>query len=213
MKDFKKRIKRHGFTTLELMVVIATIAILASLLIPTFGKVKRSMYMNQSRIQLSRYVFGLNSYYREYGYFPQIISEGASLATEMVLTLDATSSANLIRALSGKETDGASILSAEHVPLNPSGRDFIEFSDDDFYKNTDGTIDRGMLADRFNNKDIHFVIEDRSDTDAVILRDVFSTYPSIQEKISPSGLRERTAFFTVGDNKQSLDVVSWSSGN
>jgi type II secretory pathway pseudopilin PulG len=175
--------KNRAFTTLELIVVIATTAILASLILPTFGKAKRSLYANQSKIQFSRYVFGLNAYYREYGYFPQIITKGTALTSESIITLTAAPSANLIRALSGKDTDGVSALSSTYEYLNPNGTQFVEFSDDDFFKKTDGNIDRTLLADRFNNSSIYLVVENDADTDAVILQNKFNSYATIQEKV------------------------------
>jgi type II secretory pathway pseudopilin PulG len=203
--------KNRAFTTLELIVVIATIAILASLILPTFGKVKRSMYANQSKIQFSRYVLGLNAYYREYGYFPQIVSSGTALTADTVIELTAASSENLIRALSGKKTDGVNPLPPADEYLNPNGIQFTEFSDDDFFKKTDGSIDRTLLADRFNNRTIYLVVEDDSDEDAVIPYSAFSSYTSIQEKVSTAGLREKVAIFTVGNNDNSIDVVSWKT--
>jgi type II secretory pathway pseudopilin PulG len=204
--------KNRAFTTLELIVVIATIAILASLILPTFGKAKRSLYANQSKIQFSRYVFGLNAYYREYGYFPQIVTKGTPLSSETVITLDTTSSANLICALSGKDIDGVTALSSTEY-LNPNGTQFVEFSDDDFAKNTDGSINRSLLADRFNNSLIRLIVEDDADMDAVIPQTAINntTYPTIREKVPSTGLRERVAIFTVGDNNTSIDVVSWKT--
>ncbi|MDR2812506.1 MAG: type II secretion system GspH family protein [Puniceicoccales bacterium] len=200
---------KRAFTTLELVVVIATIAILASLILPTFGKVKRSMYANQSKIQFSRYVFGLNAYFREYGYFPKIT--GSDLDSETVITVTAASSSNLIRALSGKETNGVSALSTTNNYLNPNGTQFVEFSDDDFFKKTDGSIDRTLLADRFNNTSICLVVEKDSDEDAVIPQSTFGSYATIKEKVPAEGLRERVAIFTVGNNDTSIDVISWEA--
>ena len=213
-KLFLKYSKKNcAFTTLELIVVITTIVILASLILPTFSKVRRSIYANQSKIQFSRYVSGLIAYYREYGYFPRIVSPTSDLSFETVIVLDTTSSPNLIRALSGKELDGASALLTENTYLNPNGIQFVEFSDDDFFKNTNGTIDRSLLADRFNNKSICLVVEKDSDTDAVISQNVFSssTYPTIVEKVPSDGLREKVVIFTVGNGDTSLDVVSWKT--
>jgi type II secretory pathway pseudopilin PulG len=190
---------------------MAAIAVLASIILPAFGKVKRSMYVNQSKIQFGRYVFALNAYYREYGYFPQIAGKDTSLAPETIISLDATRSANLIRALSGKEIDGTSPLGTDSEYLNSHGISFLEFSDDDFQKNNDGTYNRTRLADRFNNTDIKLVVESdaTADTDVVIPQSVFNGYATIKEKVPTDGLREKVAIFTIGDGDKSLDVVSW----
>jgi type II secretory pathway pseudopilin PulG len=203
--------KNRAFTTLELIVVIATIAILASLILPTFGKVKRSMYANQSKIQFSRYVCSLNAYYRGYGYFPRLVASGSDLASESIITLLLIYSANLIRALSGKELEGVNALSSINEYLNPNGMQFVEFSDDDFAKNADGTINRHLLADRFNNTSIYLVVENDVDTDAVIPQSIFNSYVTIKEKVPAEGLRERVAIFPVGNNDTSIDVVSWKT--
>jgi type II secretory pathway pseudopilin PulG len=203
--------KNRAFTTLELIVVIATIAILVSLILPTFGKVKRSMYASQSKLQIGRYVFGLIAYHSEYGYFPQITAKGTALESDKVITLNVTSSANLIRALSGKNIDGVSALSSTYEYLNPNGTQFIEFSDSDFAKNADGSVNHSLLADRFNNPNIHLIVEDDTDGDAVIPQSAFNDYATIKEKVPSTGLRGRVAIFTVGDNDTSIDVVSWEA--
>ncbi|MDR0590419.1 MAG: type II secretion system GspH family protein [Puniceicoccales bacterium] len=211
MENFIKKSKKFAFTTLELMVVMAAIAILASIVLPAFGKVKRSVYMNQSKIQFGRYVFALNAYYREYGYFPQIADKDTPLASETIISLDETKSINLIRALSGKEINGVSPLETNSEYLNPRGISFLEFSDDDFQKNSDGTYNRTRLADRFNNADIKLVVENdaATDTDVVIPQNIFNACPTIKEKVPDSGLREKVAIFTIGDDNKSIDVVSW----
>ncbi|MDR1435219.1 MAG: type II secretion system GspH family protein [Puniceicoccales bacterium] len=203
--------EQRAFTLVELLVVIATIAILMSFTFPAWGKARRSMRMNQSRIQFNRYVLGLNSYYREYGYFPQIMEEDIPLISESIISIDATSSINLILALSGREIDGVNPLTADHEYLNPNGVQFMEFSDDDFWKKNNGTIDRGRLADRFNNPHIKLVIESDSDPDALIPQEVFNGYATIKGKVPSIGLREKVAIFSMGDNDKSIDVISWKA--
>jgi prepilin-type N-terminal cleavage/methylation domain-containing protein len=212
LKNGYGKAKEHSaFTLLELMVAIATIAILMSLIFPAWGKARRSMRMNQSKIQFNRYVLGLNSYYREYGYFPQILEEGIPLISESIISIDGTSSTHLILALSGREIDGVNPLRADHEYLNPNGVQFMEFSDDDFWKKNNEIIDRTRLADRFNNPHIKLIIESDSDPDVLIPQEVFNDYVTIKAKVPAAGLREKIAIFSVGDNDKSIDVISWKS--
>lgn len=203
---------RSAFTILELLAVITTIAVLIGLIWPNFSRVKRSMYLAQSRVQLSRYAVGMRDYFETYGTFPRLLSPSEDLPSEQIITLNATASANLIRALSGKELDGITELSDAYAYLNPNGTNFLEFTDDDFFlKKQDKTIDRTRLADRFNNPDIYFVIESATDDDVLIPQNIFSQYKSIQKKVPEAGLREKVLFFTIGDNNHSLDAISWRS--
>lgn len=203
---------RSAFTILELLAVIATIAVLIGLIWPNFSRVKRSMYLAQSRVQLSRYAVGMRDYFEAYGTFPRLLSPSEDLPSEQIITLNATASENLIRALSGKELDGITELSDAHAYLNPNGTNFLEFTDDDFFlKKQDKTIDRTRLADRFNNPDIYFVIESATDDDVLIPQNIFSQYKSIQKKVPEAGIREKVLFFTIGDNNRSLDAISWRS--
>lgn len=200
---------RRAFSIIELVVVLAALMVLLSLLLPAFSKAKNTVYLNQSRMQLSRYVYAMNEYVRDYGEFPRLFSENEELPSETVLILNREASKNFILALTGCELDGVTPLSDDHTYLNPEGTAYLTFSDDDFYRNSDGTIDRTRLADRFNNPNLHFIVENPTDSDVLIPKSVFGDYKTILPKVPEEGLRERVVFFTVGDHSRSLDVTSW----
>ena len=59
-----------GFTLIELLMVIAIIGILAGILIPTVGAVRKQANIAASKSQLSNYVTAITMFKGEYGYFP-----------------------------------------------------------------------------------------------------------------------------------------------
>ncbi len=65
----KKHYKK-GFTLIELLMVIAIIGILAGILIPTVGAVKKQANIAASKSQLSGYVSAISMFKTEYSYFP-----------------------------------------------------------------------------------------------------------------------------------------------
>ena len=59
-----------GFTLIELLMVIAIIGILAGILIPTVGAVRKQANLAASKAQLTGYVNAIQMFKGEYGYFP-----------------------------------------------------------------------------------------------------------------------------------------------
>jgi hypothetical protein len=82
--------------TLEIIVPPATIAIRASLILQTFGKIKRPVCANQSKIQFCRYVCGFNISSPEYGFFPRTVALGSDLGSESIVAFSLIDSENLI---------------------------------------------------------------------------------------------------------------------
>jgi prepilin-type N-terminal cleavage/methylation domain-containing protein len=64
-----------GFTLVELLTVIAIIAILAAMLLPVLSRVKLSAYRTQARVQVNDIATAIQAYDSAYGRFP--VSPGA----------------------------------------------------------------------------------------------------------------------------------------
>lgn len=64
--------KISGFTLIELLMVIAIIGILAGILIPTVGAVRKQANIAASKAQLSSYVNAIQLFKGEYNYYPFI---------------------------------------------------------------------------------------------------------------------------------------------
>ena len=192
---------KRGFTLLELLAVITALSILMGIVLPAIGKVKRSVAAQQCKIQYQRYVQALVANYNEYGQFPSWLS----------INTPVNISGNLDKfcaSLTGKENDGLTLISDDELKAyNPYLIEFLELSDVDFNVINNTNSLRDKICNAFNQHDIFIVI---SDGDMFIPKSAFNAYESIKKKIPDTGLRERVAIFSVGDNKRSIDVVSWN---
>lgn len=149
--------KTSAFTLIELLMVIAIIGILAGILIPTVGAVRKQANIAASKAQLSSYVNALQMFKGEYGYFPAF---GVSVSGESYDVPLATKSSEFIRTLSGREINGNPISADAAKTLgNRRAQSFHSFSESEFLLDDDDTIDDSQLADRFNNTNIVVVID------------------------------------------------------
>jgi len=143
-----------GFTLIELLMVIAIIGILAGILIPTVGAVRKQANIAASKAQLSNYVTAITMFKGEYGYYP-FVTGGADVDVEL-----ATDSDTFIKTLSARDpANGTKVTEGG----NRRQIAFHSFSESEFLLNDDDTVDDTQLADRFNNTDITIRIDGDGD--------------------------------------------------
>ncbi|HBO57969.1 MAG TPA: prepilin-type cleavage/methylation domain-containing protein [Opitutae bacterium] len=146
--------RKHAFTLIELLMVIAIIGILAGILIPTVSAVKRQANVAASKSQLSQYVNAIQLFKGEYGYYPFADAHVDSGKNINSLSDD------FIETLSGRgATDGVSTS----VGGNRREITFHSFSEAEFYLQSNGTVDPTKIADRLNNMKIFIVIDGDGD--------------------------------------------------
>lgn len=145
-----------GFTLIELLMVIAIIGILAGILIPTVGTVRKQANIAASKSQLSSYVNAIQMFKGEYGYLPFV--SGAE-DTELDLSQNATST-EFIETLSGRDaTSGGTKSEGGNRRLIS----FHSFSESEFFIQDNNDTDPTQIADRFNNTRITIVIDGDGD--------------------------------------------------
>ncbi|MEO0509626.1 MAG: prepilin-type N-terminal cleavage/methylation domain-containing protein [Verrucomicrobiota bacterium] len=164
-----KNNNESAFTLIELLMVVAIIAILAGILIPAIGAVRKQANVAASKAQISGYVNAIQMFKGEYNYLP-FVTGGAD--TTIDLSSGAQSQA-FIETLSGKDpTTGAVVQTGGNRRSSP----FHSFSDSDFLLEDDNSISQTQLADRFGNVNIKVRLD--GDGDGLIDPDVAGTSPA-----------------------------------
>lgn len=146
---------RPAFTLVELLTVIAIIGILAGILIPATGIVRRAARTAQSVATFSSYCASITNYRSDYGFFPNLNYSGAAPADNTVINLAAAANRhdNFIMALSFAKADGSALTTAERQGLNRKGIAFYQFTDADF-RRRGAPADPYVLTDRHDNPNV-----------------------------------------------------------
>ena len=174
-----------AFTIIELLTVVAIIAILSSILIPVAGGIIRQSRIAASKARLWQYITAIEQFKAEYNYYPTVHSDGGSGNGLIDLSVTATSR-DFIETLSGRDSNGD--------PINEGGNyrsiQFYDFSEDEF---EDEDSDTDQLSDQFNNIEIFIMID--VDGDGLI-------NPSSTDPASPGQIKgNATAWVEAsGDN-------------
>ena len=157
-----KNEKISGFTLIELLMVIAIIGILAGILIPTVGAVRKQANIAASKSQLSSYVNAIQLFKGEYSYLPFVTS---SADVELDLSQNSTST-KFIETLSARDAS-----SGVQKSVNGNRRliSFHSFSESEFYLNDSDVTDPTQIADRFNNRNITIVIDGDGDGEITVI--------------------------------------------
>jgi prepilin-type N-terminal cleavage/methylation domain-containing protein len=145
--------KTSAFTLIELLMVIAIIGILAGILIPTVGSVRKQANIAASKAQLSNYVNAIGLFKSEYKYYP-FVTGTVDETEDLGLTSD-----TFMETLSGRDSSGD--------PTSTGGNrrmiGFHSFSESEFQRDDSDLVVLDQLADRFNNVNIKILIDGDGD--------------------------------------------------
>ncbi|MDR2778811.1 MAG: type II secretion system GspH family protein [Puniceicoccales bacterium] len=186
-----------GFSLLELIVVLVIMLIIAGLLFAGISTHKHATLVAKTQVQFLDYEAAINAYCREYGDLPPFFRD-----EELVLLSDLDNAEIFVKILSGRNVDGQPLSSKEKKLLNPKGKTFHTFADAEFFMKPDGTRDRKILADAFNNKNIFVIVEDPFDEDTVVSKSKFPE--NVRKYIRGDGIKGAVVIFSVSDDGRTV---------
>ncbi len=139
-------LKRSGFTLIEMLVVIAIIAILAGLLFPAINRALETAKRNQAAADVRSIAGAITMFYNEYGYLPVPLNAqgytpgpgGGDFGAEQTQPMDDAESRRIIQVLIAEQNIGAG-----WNDLNPRRKVFLSMPN---AKNT------GELLDPWGNQ-------------------------------------------------------------
>jgi prepilin-type N-terminal cleavage/methylation domain-containing protein len=186
-----------GFSLLELIVVLVIMLIIAGLVLAGVSTHKHATLVAKTQVQFLEYEAAINAYCREYGDLPTFFRD-----EELVSLSDPSNSEMFIKILSGQNVDGKPLSAKERKLLNPKGKIFHRFTDEEFFTASDGTQDRKILVDAFNNRNIFLIVEDPFDEDTVISKSKFPE--NVRKYIKGEGIKSAVVVFSVSDDGRTI---------
>jgi len=202
---------RRGFTLIELLTVIAIIGILAGVLFPAIGSVKKKSKIATSQTTFSQWCSAVSRYKSVYGFYPNIANDagtGYVTSKDSPFQLDISNTGTrFVQCLSGKNPSGKLLESAKRVIFNRNAEEFCAFAKDDFDA-YDASVDTsGRLVDKFGNYKVR-VIFDTNNSGSI---NSVTTLPALPDDLKNSsdvsgidgstGIPARVIIFTTKNEK------------
>ncbi len=188
---------RRGFTIVEVLLVVAVIAILMALLIPVATTVRDSAMRNKTRAQLAQYATAYEAFRADRGHYPSMGASGAEF------NLRGNNSV-FVETLTGRGLDGNPATNAYALRANPARERYYTFSAAEFAPA--GHPHEGEIVDAFGNPNIVVVTDRRGD--GVVRSADFQILPAERR---PQTLMGGVFFYTAnpGENTEWEWILTW----
>lgn len=193
-----RRCQRPGFTLVELLVVIAVIALLVALLLPAIGAVQRGLRKNVTRARYADYRLAFENYRAEYGYYPSLGASGN--VVQLFQNNDI-----FLETLTGRKIDGQPLSAGSAAAkANPRRYAYLILSPDALA--SPESPHAGQLVDGFDNPHIVVIID--RDRNGVIEGADLAEIPA---RDRPASLSSGVVFYSSNaeDNPDWEWVYSW----
>jgi prepilin-type N-terminal cleavage/methylation domain-containing protein len=206
-----------AFTLIELLAVVAVIAILTGILVPTLGAARRSALKAKTRVQFSQWAAAFEQFRQEYGYYPAVGTDG-KLAT-------AADTLKFVRTLSGRNPDGSAVVNPVDLNGNLKRISFCTFAEADFLdpdRPGEGVDYSGneLLCDAFGSTEIGVLVDRNGDgfikpaddgPVAAVRGPAGGVNFAPDETDLPAvGIRAGVLFYSAGRGPSSTDMIlSW----
>jgi prepilin-type N-terminal cleavage/methylation domain-containing protein len=206
--------RRAGFTLIELLTVIAIIGILAGMLFPAIGGIRRKARQSAATTAFSQWAGGITRYKQVYGFYPNIGSTYDSSKDTVHLLEEPAANLKFVKAISGRMPTGTALPTADRKTLNKNAEEFCAFGKDDFEDPTNFT-DNSLLVDRFGNRRIRVILDTDNNT-SIRNISVPAGTDSMPEEIrgaaSTTGIPARIIIYTtdLGGDFESYDGLGAS---
>ena len=195
-------LRNRAFSLIELLTVIAIVAILLAIIVPTVGGARDSADRAATKARFNQWAAAMELYRQEYGYYPDIAPNGLvdtdRFAAELTgRTLTGTSvqgNANW------GNTKGLSFYALATGDLDESGEELVDAF---------GNFEIAMRRD--TNRDGRIDLSDTGNWVGVEGAESSSLNPTaLPEAIPTSGVRAGVVFYSAGRGRDENDLVlSW----
>ena len=155
--------RRAGFTLIELLTVIAIIGIMSAALFPAIQGVRKKAKQSSATTAFSQWATGINRYHQAYQFYPNIGAAYDSSKDSVHLLEDAGTNLKFVKALSGRQPTGTSLVVADRKLLNRDAQEFCSFGKDDF-DDPENLSNASRLVDRFGNYNIRVIFDTDKNT-------------------------------------------------
>lgn len=192
----------RAFTLIELLTVIAIVAILLAIIVPTVGGARDSADRAATKAQFNQWAAAMELYRQEYGYYPDIAPNGL-VDTE-----------RFAAELTGRTLAGTSVQGNANWG-NTKGLSFYALATGDLDERGEELVDAfgnlQIAMRRDTNRDGRINATDTGSWVGVNGAESSDLNPTaLPEAIPPNGVRAGVVFYSAGRGRDENDLVlSW----